>query len=126
VPNEAPSPAAFVQTMLLTATAAPAQYAALMNQSGIVFVGLHGKVVHIMLNLLCSSEFVDARTKEQNTLKTGRRTRSFLLLCCYTRWAMWGPLLAVTLGIVGKGQQELCYQNLPKKLQLAYQSMHIA
>ncbi|KAL0037531.1 hypothetical protein WJX77_001281 [Trebouxia sp. C0004] len=34
VPNDAPSPAAFVQTMLLTATAAPAQYAALMNQSG--------------------------------------------------------------------------------------------
>ena len=38
--------------MLLTATAAPAQYAALMNQSGIiVFVGLHGNVVHVMLNL---------------------------------------------------------------------------
>ncbi|KAL0041956.1 hypothetical protein WJX79_010257 [Trebouxia sp. C0005] len=34
VPNEAPTPAAFVQTMLLTATAAPAQYVALMNQSG--------------------------------------------------------------------------------------------
>ncbi len=52
VPNEAPSPAAFVQTMLLTATAAPAQHAALMNQSGIIVsVGLHGKVVHVMLNL---------------------------------------------------------------------------
>ena len=52
VANQAPSPAAFVQTMLLTATAAPAQYAALMNQSGIiVFVGLHGNVAHVMLNL---------------------------------------------------------------------------
>lgn len=50
MPNEAPTPAAFVQTMLLTATAAPAQYVALMNQSGTVFVGLLAKVVHVMLS----------------------------------------------------------------------------
>jgi len=52
VPNEAPSAAVFVQTMLLTATTAPAQYEALMNQSGIIAsVGLHGKAVHDVLHL---------------------------------------------------------------------------
>lgn len=51
MPNEAPSAAAFVQTMLLTATTAPAQYEALMNQSGTVLIGLHEKAVHVMLNL---------------------------------------------------------------------------
>ena len=37
--------------MLLTATTAPAQYEALMNQSGTVLIGLHEKAVHVMLNL---------------------------------------------------------------------------
>ncbi len=52
MPDEAPSDAAFVQSMLLTATTAPAQYEALMNQSGtIVSVGLLGKDAHVVLNL---------------------------------------------------------------------------
>ena len=83
VPNEAPSPAAFVQSMLLTATAAPAQYAALMNQSGIIVsVGLAWTCCACHAQHLCSSECVKARTKGHNTPDTGRRTWCFLLLLC--------------------------------------------